>query len=256
MKNVYRLPNRVIQAVGLACVPLHEIGSDAPLARRPVAAAVATVTQRDDGHVDVVATRLSDARDLEFPLPHLLDRALMPGSMIIVSAADRATLAADAMARRFFVEPRLARVVDGTDTVEPVASILANPADEAQLCRRLGIPIDSSSDKEVERIWSRHAPEPVEAIALGRAVSRLMLWAHIASFRTASPEPFFETMLPLREWMDGQGEAAPTIYGWATSRPMMRAASFAGTYRDYRRRVAAGDTDAAWVSFEENLLHT
>ncbi len=29
-----------------------------------------------------------------------------------------------------------------------------------------------------------------------------------------------------------------------------------GTYRDYRRRVTAGDTDAAWVSFEENLLHT
>jgi hypothetical protein len=256
MKDGYQLPHPVIQAVGLTCVPLPEIGSDMPLGRKPVTAAVLTLSQREDGHVDVIATRLSDARDLEFPLPYLVDQALMPGALTIVSAADRAALGVEAAARRFFVEPRLVRMVTGTRVVDPLASPPFDGVDEASACRRLGIPVDRTSDADIGRLWSRHAPEPVETIALARAVSRLMLWSSIEAFTLADPGPFFETMLPLRTWMNTQADAAPAIYGWATCRPMMHAVSFAGQYRGHRRRVVTGDSDTSWVSFEDNLLHT
>lgn len=254
MNDVYRLPSPIIQAVGLACVPLHDLASAAPFARKPVAAAIVTLRQRDDGHVDCIGARVSDAADLQFPVCWLVDQALMPGALTVISHADRATLAAEAMTRRFFVEPQLARILTGKDCIDP-AAIMPPTSGEATLCRRLGIPTDTTSDKETERLWTRHAPAPVEQIALARAVSRLMLWANTEAFALAEPGPFFEAILAMRAWMDTQEDEAPTVYGWATSRPVMRAASFASTYHDYRRARADGDCDARWVGFEENLFH-
>ncbi len=261
MDDIYKMPRPVIQAVGLACMPGHDLATDAPFAKKPVAAAVVTLRQRDDGHIDCIAKRMSDARDMEFPLALLLHEALVPGALRIISATDRETLGAEAMARRFFLEPRLASVVRGEDVVDPVGLALpatANRSDdvEALLCRRLSIPLVTSSDGAIERLWSRHAPGPVEAIALGRAVTRLMLWAHGAALQSGEPGPFFETMLVLRGWMDTQGEESPDICRWATSRPLMRAASFASDWQAQLRAHAAGNSDAGWTTFEDDLFHS
>lgn len=68
----------VIQAVGLACVPIDDMPPGTALALIPVAAAVVTLHARDDGHRDVKVDCMSDARDLEFPLPVLVEDALAP----------------------------------------------------------------------------------------------------------------------------------------------------------------------------------
>ena len=55
----------VIQAVGLACVPVNDMPSGSTLARKPVAAAIIAMVAREDGHPDVVVTCVSDARAME-----------------------------------------------------------------------------------------------------------------------------------------------------------------------------------------------
>ena len=162
-----------VQAIGLACIPIEDMPADSvALARKPVAAAVLTLRTRDDGHPELVATRLSDARDTEFPLPWLIDQALMPGMVKLISAEDRHVLAGDTMARRYFVEERLAALCRGTDVVDPGSLPDAGVSDEAALWKRLEIPFGRVDDRAVKRCWSRGAPGVAEDIALGTAVVR------------------------------------------------------------------------------------
>ena len=148
------------------------------LARRPVAAAAVTLQTRSDGHREMVAQRLSDARAAEFPLPWLVDQALVEHAPVIITAADRALLAADATKRRFFAEPQLAALCDGRRAVDPLTSMGATVDDEAALRRRLEIAFPQVNDADVERGWNAHVPDAAEEVALGVAAARLAMWAH------------------------------------------------------------------------------
>lgn len=252
----YEMP-AAVQAVGLACVSVADMPpSERVLARQPVAAAVITLQTRGDGHREIVAQRLSDARAAEFPLTWLVDQALVDHAPVIITAADRALLATEAAKRRFFAEPRLAALCGSLETLDPLTFMGVPVGDEAALCRRLGITFPQVNDADVERGWNTHVPNAAEEVALGIAAARLTLWAHAEAFRAAEPAAFFETLLPLRDWMETQGRAAPSLYRAVRSRPIARATSFATTYRDYREARDAGDPQATWVSFEDALFHT
>lgn len=178
-----------LQVIGLACIPVNDIPDEHPvLARRPVAAAVLTMAGQDGGYCGVSAICVSDARKSEIPLPHLLDKTLLPGVAQIASAADRATLAMDAMSRRFFVEPALAKLCSGEEAIDP-AAMGEQGFDERTACRRFSIPMPEIDDADIELAWSRSAPAAAEDHALRVATARLMLWAHVEAFRSARPEP-------------------------------------------------------------------
>ena len=243
-----------IQAVGLACVPVPDMPAGSLLARRPVAAAVVTLRARDSAEQQVDISCLSDARDTEFPLPMLLDQALSNDAPTIITTHDRMILQLEAVSRRFFVEPRLAALAAGEGALDPVSTFGAGD-EERMLCRRLSIPECQISDRDVELGWRRDMPAPTEGLALSIAAARLMLWAHGAAFRTATPDPLFETLLPLRQALFAMEERYPMVKALTSCRPMNRVVSFAGYYRDYRVARDAGDRSAEWVTFEDNLLH-
>ena len=247
----------LIQAIGLACVPVPGMPADDPaLARQPVAAAIVTLARREDGHREFVVARHSDARAAELPLPWLVDRSLVPGAPVVATPADVATLALDAASRRFAAEPRLAVLTAGKDLIDPCSIVGTPAADEPALLRRFGIPLVMAGDAEVERAWSRHQPDRAMDAALGDALARLVAWAHGAAFAAATPEPLFETLLPLHGWLVDEVERVPGLDPLLRSRPLRHAASFASHYRVYCERREAGDADAAWVTFEEGLFHT
>lgn len=255
MKNT-ELPG-TIQSVGLACVTLPDRqGQETALTRKPVAAALLTLQERSDGHREIIAATMSDARDMEFPLPWLVDQALVAGAPTIISGADRAVLCADAMARRFWAEPKLADVCLGTNVIDPCDMPGGTAGDEVALCRHLQIPTSQVSDREVERIWSRHEPDAAINVALGIAAARLMLWAHGAAFAFAEPNAFFETLLPLRDWMMGEEKKWTSLHRAVRSRPVARASSFASTYRSYRAARDAGDEQVRMTTFGDGLFHT
>lgn len=174
----------VIQSVGLACVPIDCMPGPM-LARKPVAAAIVTLHMRDDGHRDVAIECVSDARDLEFPLPVLVERALIGCAPVVITQSDCAVLAIEAAARRFFVEPKLGALAAGQGLIDPVAMLGAGQ-DEGALCRRLGIPASTTPDGDVARWWRRDAPAAAEGVALTNAVSRLMLWVRTAEQYSAT----------------------------------------------------------------------
>lgn len=244
----------IVQALGLACVPVGDMPCGTVLARKPVAAAIVTLHLRNDGHREISITCLSNARELEFPLPALINDALLEGAPTIITDQDRELLMIDAAARRFFVEPRLAILASGATMVDPVAMFRAGH-DETALCRRLGIVVHAVSDIDVAHRWNHAAPAAAESVALSTAASRLMLWAHAASFLDGTPDAFFETLLPLRErLMDLEGER-PELRTILASQAFRRAASFASFYREYCARRDAGDDHAPWVTFEEGLFY-
>lgn len=237
----------VIQAVGLACVPVTDMPPATTLARKPVVAAIVTLTERDDGHRDVVIKTVTDARDMEHPLPVLINDALVAGAPTIITQADHDVMMAEAASRRFFVEPALGSLAK--NLIDPVAMFGAGH-EEAALCRRLGIPANLVPDSDVARWWNRDAPLAVEGVALTIAVSRMVLWAHAASFLHGLPDAFFETVVPLRlRLLDLEAEH-PSVKALLASRPFHRAASFAGYYRDYCAKRDTGD-DGRWLTFED-----
>lgn len=242
----------VIQAVGLACVPVADMPPGTALARKLVAAAIIAIVEREDGLRDVVVTCVSDARQFEWPLTVLIENALVAGASAIITESDRTVLAVEAACRRFFAEPKLSMLAAGKGALDPTA-LLGATGDEAALCRRLGIPISLASDSDVAQWWSRDAPTAVEDVALTVAVSRMVLWAHGASFRDAIPDAFFETLLPLRERLFDLEANRPGLKSMLASRPFHRAASFASDYREYRAKRDAGCADARWVTFEDGL---
>lgn len=245
-----------IQAVGLACVPLHDMPPDeAALARRPVAAAVLTLQRRVDGHREIVGTALSDARDTEFPLPWLIDQALVSSAPTIVTPEDRALLGVEVMARRYWSEPTLANLCGGTHAIDPLEMPGERVGDEAALCRRLNIPVPGIDDADIERVWSRHAPEPAMDVAMARAVARLMLWAHVRSLASREPDGFYETLLPLRDWMQDKEAIWPRLRDALRSRPIGRATSFASEYRAFRDARDRGDPVTSLTMFEDGLFH-
>lgn len=248
MKSPFVPP--IIQAIGLACVLVDDVPPGTVLARKPVAAAIATITERDDGDRDVLVKCVSDARGLEWPLPVLIDEALVSGALTIITDSDCDVLTVEAASRRFFAEPRLGPLAKGQGATDPVA-MFGKGRDEAALCRRIGIPANLVPDTDVARWWNRNAPVAVEDVALTAAVSRLVLWAHHASFLAAQPDPFFETILPLREKLMELEPDHPGLKPFLSSRPFHRAASFASFYRDYRAKRDSGDAEARWVTFED-----
>ncbi len=67
--NEYQLP-KCLQVIGLACIPVNDIPDQHPaLARRPVAAAVLTMVDQDDGHRWINTICVSDARKSDRPPP-------------------------------------------------------------------------------------------------------------------------------------------------------------------------------------------
>lgn len=244
----------VIQAIGLACVPFDDMPPGTALARKPIAAAIVAVVEREDGHRGAVVTCVSDARASEWPLPVLLDNALVAGAWTIISEADREVLTIEAASRRFFTEPKLSGVTIGQGAVDP-AALFGPYRDERALCRRLGIPTSLVPDSDVARWWNRDAPTAVEDVALVAAVSRMVLWAHGASFQAALPDAFFETLLALRERLFDLEADHPALKPMLASRPFHRAASFASDYHAYRAKRTAGDTDARWATFEDGLSY-
>ncbi|QDZ08132.1 hypothetical protein FPZ24_12125 [Sphingomonas panacisoli] len=246
----------VLQAVGLACVPLADMPPGTALARKPVAAAVITLVARNDGHRDVVIKTMSDARPFEWPLPALIDDALVAGAPTVITEADCDVLSVETASRRFFVEPALAALANWEEMIDPVRMFgVGDGYDEAALSRRLDIPVATVTDDDVARCWDANAPQAAESIALANAVSRLTLWAHGAAFQRAAPDPMFETLLPLRERLMEIEPTYPELKAVLASRPYHWVASFAGLYRDYRARCDAGDTDARWVTFEDGTSY-
>lgn len=244
----------VIQAVGLACVPVDDMPPGTALARKPVAAAVIALSEREDGHRDVIVKTMSDARAMEFPLPVLIDDALAAGAPTILTETDCDVLTVEAAARRFFTEPKLAALAKGKSLIDPAAMFGAGH-DEGALCRRLGIHAPTASDADVARWWNPNAPAAAEGVALTAAAARLMLWAHGASFLRALPDAFFEVLMPLRERLMDLEKDRPGVKEVLAARPFGRAASFAGYYREYRALRDAGDESARWVTFEEGLSY-
>ncbi len=244
----------VIQAVGLACVPVDHMPPCTALVRKPVAAAVVTLVERNDGHRDAIVSCMSDVRDMELPLPVLINDALTPVAPTIITQHDCEVLALDAASRRFFAEPQLGRLASAEGGIDPVA-MFGPGHDEAALCRRLGIPASTASDRDIAKWWNRSAPMATEDAALTVAVSRMMLWAHGASFQHGSPDAFFEALLPLRErLMDLEGER-PALKPLVASRPFNRAASFANYYREHRAKRAAGDDQSRWLTFADGQFY-
>ncbi|MBR0553763.1 hypothetical protein [Stakelama marina] len=238
-----------VQAIGLACVPVDHLPDVEIMARRSVAVAVVSIASDAEGRPTITASCPTAARDPEFPLPYLVNEALVAGAETIVSPADRAVLAADASARRFFVEPSLARLTSGETVIDPASLAGDIYGDEAVLYQRLHIPTLARSDASNAALWDKRLTLPLKTAALAEAVSRLMLWAHFGAFREAEAGIFFETMLALRDWMHGQVDSAPELYGWATSRPVLRAQSFE---HDYRQALKRGQGEP-WITFESGL---
>ncbi len=239
----------VIQAVVLACVPVVDMPPGTSLARKPVAAAIIALVERDDGHRDVTIKCVTDARDMEFPLPVLVNDALIASAPTIITQRDCDALAIEAASRRFFSEPTLGALGQGQDLVDPVA-MFSGGRDETTLCRRLGIPANLVPDSDVARWWSRDTPLAVEDVALTAAVSRVMLWAHGASFLRGLPDAFFEMLIPLRLRLLDMEAEHPGLKPLLASRPFHRAASFASYYREYRAKRDAGD-ESRWLTFED-----
>jgi hypothetical protein len=252
MKSSHMPP--AVQAVGLACVPVDDMPAGTTLARKPVAASVVTVFERDDGHRDVVVQTVLDARPLEWPLPVLINDALVEHAPVIITRRDRDVLAIEAATHRFFVEPALAALSTRQTLVDPTQMFGADQ-DEAALCRRLGIVADMTSDSEIARDWERGGGRQAERMALTTALSRLTLWAHGQAFRSAVPDPMFETLLPLRERLFELEADYPEVTPILASRPFHRVASFANFYREYRSRHDAGDLQARWVTFEDGTSY-
>ncbi len=247
MKSTHMPP--VIQAIGLACLPVADMSPGTTLARKPVAAAIVTLVERDDGHRDVTIKCVSDARHMEHPLPVLVNDALVVDAPTVITDTDCDILTVDAASRRFFTEPALGALAAGQKRVDPVA-MFGSGQDETALCRRLGIPADFVLDSDVARWWNRDAPMAVEDVALIAAISRLVLWAHGASFLAGLPDAFFETLIPLRLRLLDMEAEHPGLKPLLASRPFHRAASFAGYYRDYCAKRDAGD-ESRWLTFED-----
>ena len=258
MSEYFRFPMPSVQSLGIVTVPVGDQPDMQRSLQKPIAAAVLTMTQRNDGHVMIFDEMMSADEEPQFPLPWLIDQALIAGATTLVGTGDAQALLVDAAQQRFFVEPKLAALSTGDHTVD-VPTLVGNEIDEATLSCRLGIPWISLHPSELERIWTERSRDTHAASlgkhALAMSVSRLMLWANLMATHTAEPGWFYETMLALRCWLDGRETDAPELYAWGTSKPIMRAVSSVEDYRrDLGRRLAGRDSD--WPTFEAGLFHS
>lgn len=257
MSQYFKFPMPIIQSIGLVCVSTTESADAGWIERKPVAAAVLTLSQRDDGHIHILHEVVTAIDELQYPLTWLVEHELFVGATTLVGAGDAALLVVDAAQQRFFVEPKLQSIVDADSTIN-VVGLAGDGIGEAGLCRRLNIPRLELSEREAARIWTWHAPDDRVATlgrhALARAVTRLMLWANLMATRHQEPGWFYETMLGLRCWLDERQADVPELYAWGTSRPIMRAVSFVDEYRrDLGRRLAGQERD--WPPFGPGLFH-
>lgn len=258
MSEYFRYPLPAVQALGLIAVPTGEQPDAGCLLPKPVAAAVLTLTQRDDGHVMIFHKAMTAEEETQFPLPWLVEQTLIAGATTLAGTGDAQILLADAAQKHFFVEPKVAALSTGEHAVD-VATLAGEGIGEVTLCQRLGIPLLDMDTAKAGRLWTGHPREVREEYlsqyALASAVTRLMLWANLMATRTAEPGWFYETMLALRCWLDERETDAPDLYAWGTAKPIMRAVSFVEDYRrDLGRRLAGLDSD--WPVFEPGLFHS
>lgn len=245
---------KTVQAIGIACVPMDNQERALPaFAARPVAAAI--VTLRSEGGGLALQAGVSDnARDTEFPLSHLVDRALIPDAAKLVAVLDVERLTADAMARGHFDEPQLARALSQRERHLPEG---IGAEDEWALCRRLDIPFRMAG---YEMAAAGSSPDAVVATsgnaALINAAARLMLWAHVRAFEDGKPDAFFETMKALAAWIEADEHRQALLEDVSACRPMRRLRSLGSYYETYRAARDAGDEHARWVTFEEGLFHS
>jgi hypothetical protein len=247
-------------------VPTGDPASATWIERKPVAAAILTLSQRDDGHVTIFHEVMTAVDELEFPLPWLIEQELVAHAPTLVGDGDAALLLADAAQQRFFCEPKVAALASGAHVIDVTALAgdrvgdrIAHSGGEIALCRRLGIPTCEINPAEAGRIWTWYSPETRTAQlgmrALAAATSRMMLWANLMATCHQEPGWFYETALALRCWLDERERDAPELYAWGTAKPFMRAISFVEEYRrDLTRRMAGQESD--WPRFAPGTFHT
>lgn len=258
MSQYFKFPMPIVQAIGLVCVPSNERDDAGWVERKPVAAAVVTLSQRDDGHVTIFHEVMNAIDEMQFPLPWLVEQELVAGAPTLVGSGDAVLLSIDSAQQRFFVEPKVQDLKTGSHVID-VTGLAGEGIGEAGLCRRLGIPLLEMGPTEANRVWTWFPHDARAAAlgqqALGKAVSRLMLWANLMAACESEPGWFYETMLALRCWFDERETDAPALYGWATCKPVMRAVSFVEDYRrDLGRRLVGLERD--WPEFSPGLFHT
>lgn len=258
MSQYFRYPVPVVQSLGLVSVPTGDKADVTVIERKPVAAAILTLSQRDDGHVTIVHEVVTAIDENQLPLTWLVEQELVINAPTLIGQGDAALLFADAAQQRFFREPKVAGLARSTHVVD-VAALAGNGVDEAGVCRRLGIPRLDIDPVEAGRIWTWYPRDTRIAQlgirALAQAVSRLVLWGNLMAVREQEPGWFYETALALRWWLDERADDAPELYPWGTTVPFMRAVSFVEDYRrDLARRQAGQESD--WPRFEPGLFHT
>lgn len=258
MSQYFRFPVPVVQAIGLVSMPTSDCDDASWIERKPVAAAVLTLSQRDDGHVLIFHEVMTAADEQQFPLTWLVEQELVAGAPTLVGVGDATVLTVDAAQQRHFVERKLVDLLGSGASVH-VAGLAGEGIGEPALCRRLNVPRLEITPEEVARVWTWYPRETRIATlsqhALANAVSRLMVWANLQATLTREPGWFYETMLALRCWMEEREHDAPEIYRWGTCKPIMRAVSFVEEYRrDLSRRLAGEESD--WPTFAPGLFHT
>lgn len=258
MSEYFTFPMPILQSVGLICVPTGTADDAGWIERKPVAAAVLTMSQGGDGRISIFHEVATAVDERQFPLPWLVEQELVAGVPTLVGAGDIERLAVEAAQKRFFVESKIASLHAGGDHAIDVAGLAGDGISEKGLCRRLNIPLDPISETEVERIWNCRSDTRVIRLgrhALASSVSRLMLWANLMAMRESEPGWFYETMLALRCWVDERERDAPTLYSWGMLKPIMSAVSYVDEYRrDLARRAAGQPSD--WPRFASGLFHT
>ena len=96
MAAMFKMPTPVVQAIGLTVVPIGDPTQIGWIERKPVAAAVVTLSQRDDGSMHVFVDTMTAVDENQFPLSWLIEQELVAGAPTLVSPSERSLLLADA----------------------------------------------------------------------------------------------------------------------------------------------------------------
>ena len=258
MSKPFELPDRIVQSFGvLTAMPELFDAEQGEAERIATAVAIVTLTQRDDGHVELHVSRLSNQREREFALSHLVDDALVANAPALITPAERRALAVSAMRDGNFVEPRLAAMIAGDHAVD--VSVLApgtEPVRERRLARTLRLPWAEAPAAGTLRASSASLRDVLlTEAALGRAVTRLILWSHLRAVQKAEPALFYEPMRAVQAWLAGCEHIAPNLHGWASRSRILRAVSLWEPYaQDLESRMGRGER--IWPVFEDGLFHS
>ena len=258
MTVIPRLLPRPIQALGLITAEPRIKEGDQPAEPIVVTAAIVTLRQQEDGSTQLDVARMSDAREMEFPLSWLVDQALDTGASVLVSLQELQALAVTIMRTGFFNEERLAQLLSGSMSIVDLGQIVPGEhTDEAQLARSLRLPpalspvAHAGAPTDEQRLACEAAA--TEA-ALSRALRRLIIWAHVSAARTAEPAFFYEVVGAIIAWIQDHEQEVPRLLPWPSCSRLSKA-----TYRRRQYLEDLGHRQAglprSWPVFEENLSY-